>query len=131
MASDSDNEAHRDPLQEFVDDIFEEMVRETGLPSKMASEYGKSPLAAVLLEMATASLSTPSHMSEIERLLFAQTLANALANALAPALATALAAEITKALQVPSGTSGKESAGTAGSRPRGGPGDGPQGPERK
>ncbi|MFE7301804.1 hypothetical protein [Streptomyces sp. NPDC057579] len=84
-----------------------------------------------LLERATASLSTPTHMSEVERLLFNQALATALANALAPALANALAAEITKVLQVPSGSGGKESASTSGSQPHGGSGDGPHSPGRE
>ncbi|MCQ4046512.1 hypothetical protein ACFOSC_29955 [Streptantibioticus rubrisoli] len=131
MAADPGNEAHREPLQEFIDDVFEEMVRETGLPHKTASEYGKDPLVAALLEMATASLSRPSHMSEIERLLFSQALATALANALAPALANALAAEITKVLHVPARSGGTEAASTASPRPHGGSGDGPQEAERK
>ncbi|WP_335936604.1 hypothetical protein [Streptomyces sp. PTD5-9] len=131
MTADSGNEAHRDPLQEFIDDLFEEMVRETDLPHKTASEYGKDPVVMALLEMTTASLSTPTRMSEVERLLFNQALATALANALAPALANALAAEITKVLQVPSGSGSKESVSTSGSQPHSGSGDGPHTSGRK
>ncbi|MEU6974261.1 hypothetical protein AB0A71_42420 [Kitasatospora aureofaciens] len=120
MAADPGNEAQRDPLQGFIDEVFEEMVREADLSGKTASTFGKDPLAAALLEMATASLSTPSRMSEIERLLFAQSLATALANALAPALANTLAEKITKVLLANSESGSNESARFTSSRPRGG-----------
>ena len=51
------------------------------------------------MEAAVASLSRPpSRSSELERMLFAQTLATALAESLAPALADVLGSEIMKVL---------------------------------
>ncbi len=101
MAAESGEEAERDRVQAFIDEVFEEMVQEAGLPHKMGAKYGRDPLGAALVDAAVASLSRPatSQASELERLLFTQALAQALAEALAPALADALAAEMMKVLQ--------------------------------
>ncbi|MFD9816805.1 hypothetical protein [Streptomyces sp. NPDC059080] len=113
MADEPGGEAERDPLQSFVDEAFEEMMREVGASHKGAGKYGKDPLTASLLESAAASLSrqAPSGMSELEKILFAQALATALADALAPALAENLAKEIMKTLERrnPPGAHHKES----------------------
>ncbi|MFD1656669.1 hypothetical protein ACFSL4_00050 [Streptomyces caeni] len=101
MAAESGGESERDPVEAFIDEVFEEMVREAGIPHAGASvKHGKDPLAAALVEAAVASLSQPepSGASELERVLFAQALAKALAESLAPALADALAVEIMKVL---------------------------------
>ncbi|GGS12651.1 hypothetical protein GCM10010269_59910 [Streptomyces humidus] len=101
MAAESGGESERDPLEAFIDEVFEEMVREAGVPHGGTSgRLGKDPLAAALVEAAMASLSNPqpSPSSDLERVLFAQTLATALAESLAPALAEALASEIMKVL---------------------------------
>ncbi|WP_159054832.1 hypothetical protein [Streptomyces dysideae] len=100
MAAESGGESERDPVEAFIDEVFEEMVRETGIPhTGTGAKHGKDPLAGALMEAAVASLSQPtSHASELERVLFAHTLATALAESLAPALADALASEIMKVL---------------------------------
>lgn len=100
MASESGGQSERDPFGAFVDDIFEEMVRDAGIShAGTASRQEKDPLAGALMEAAVAALSQPpSHSSELERVLFAQTLATALADSLAPALAEVLASEIMKVL---------------------------------
>ncbi|GGU56879.1 hypothetical protein GCM10010211_21980 [Streptomyces albospinus] len=101
MAAEPGDEAERDPVQSFVDEAFEEMMREVGASHKGVGKYGKDPLTATLLESAAASLSHPasSGMSELEKILFVQALATALADALAPALAENLATEIMKNLE--------------------------------
>lgn len=101
MAAESGGESERDPVEAFIDEVFEEMVREAGTPHAGAGvKHGKDPLAGALVEAAVASLSqpAPSGASEWERVLFAQALAKALAESLAPALADALAVEIMKVL---------------------------------
>ncbi|MET8942456.1 hypothetical protein ABZX30_02380 [Streptomyces sp. NPDC004542] len=100
MAAEPGGESDRDPLEAFIDEVFEEMVRETGIPhTSTGVRHGKDPLAGALMEAAVAALSRPpSRSSELERMLFAQTLATALANSLAPALADVLASEIMKVL---------------------------------
>ncbi|MFF4583535.1 hypothetical protein [Streptomyces sp. NPDC001389] len=100
MAAESGEKSERDPLETFVDEIFEEIVRDAGIPhTGTGAKYGKDPLAGPLMEAAVAFLSQPpSGSSEIERVLFAQALATALADALAPALADVLASEIMKVL---------------------------------
>lgn len=100
MAAESGGQSDRDPLEAFVDEIFEEMVRDVGNSHiGTGSRKGKDPLAGALMEAAVASLSQPpSRSSELERVLFAQTLATALADSLAPALADVLASEIMKVL---------------------------------
>ncbi|MFI1169681.1 hypothetical protein ACH4UM_40600 [Streptomyces sp. NPDC020801] len=117
MAAESGGEAERDPLETFIDEIFEEMMRESGVPhSGTSTRHGKDPLAAALVEAAMASLSQPqsSRSSELERMLFAQSLAKALAESLAPALAEALASEIMKALTHHAGTHGSSSGSGSG-----------------
>ncbi|MEV5005884.1 MULTISPECIES: hypothetical protein [unclassified Streptomyces] len=101
MAAESGGETERDPLETFIDEVFEEMVRESGIPhTGTGMRHGKDPLAAALLEAAATSLSRPAHSrsSELEKALFAQVLATALAESLAPALAESLAMEIMKVL---------------------------------
>ncbi|ANP55871.1 hypothetical protein J2Z21_007855 [Streptomyces griseochromogenes] len=100
MAAESGGQSERDPLEAFIDEVFEEMVRDAGFPHTGSGvKLGKDPLAGALMEAAVASLSRPpSHSSELERMLFAQTLATALADSLAPALAEVLASEIMKVL---------------------------------
>ncbi|MGW2249751.1 hypothetical protein ACWCXH_06075 [Kitasatospora sp. NPDC001660] len=100
MAAERGEESERDPVQAFIDEAFEEMMRESRIPPKTATKYGKDPLAWALVEAAAASMSQPSsaQMSELERVLFAQTLATALAEALVPALADTLSVEIMKVL---------------------------------
>ncbi|MFJ4693735.1 hypothetical protein [Streptomyces sp. NPDC088766] len=101
MAAESGGQSERDPLEAFIDEVFEEMVREAGVPhGGTGGRYGKDPLTAALVEAAMASLSQPqpSPASELERVLFAQSLAKALAESLAPALAESLASEIMKVL---------------------------------
>lgn len=100
MAAESGGESERDPLEAFIDEVFEEMVREAGMPhTGTGVRHGKDPLAGALMEAAVAALARPpSRSSELERVLFAQTLATSLADALAPALAETLAAEIMKVL---------------------------------
>ncbi|MFJ8198072.1 hypothetical protein [Streptomyces sp. NPDC096152] len=101
MAAESGGDSERDPLETFIDEVFEEMVREAGGPhGTTGMRYGRDPMAAALVEAAMASLSQPpsSRSSELERMLFAQTLAKALAESLAPALAESLASEIMKVL---------------------------------
>ncbi|MFE9172505.1 hypothetical protein [Streptomyces kebangsaanensis] len=126
MAAESDGESERDPLETFVDEVFEEMMRESGIPrSGTGVKHGKDPLAAALLEAAAASLSQPasSRSSELERVLFAQTLATALAESLAPLLAESLAMEIVKVLNqhaTSHGGDARESAGTGARARRGG-----------
>jgi hypothetical protein len=128
MAAESGGESERDPLETFIDEVFEEMVREAGVPhGATGAKHGKDPLAAALVEAAMASLSQPqsSQYSELERMLFAQTLAKALAESLAPALAEALASEIMKVLahhaDMPGGSGGaQQSVGATGRNRRGG-----------
>ncbi|MEU8691188.1 hypothetical protein [Streptomyces sp. NPDC048665] len=101
MAAESGGQSERDPLESFIDEIFDEMVRDAGIPHTGVGgvKHGKDPLAGALMEAAVASLSQPSsRSSELERVLFAQTLATALAEALAPALSDVLASEIMKVL---------------------------------
>ncbi|WP_225851246.1 hypothetical protein [Streptomyces sp. HPF1205] len=106
MAAQSGGESERDPVETFIDEVFEEMVRDAGIPHAGTgakygkyAKYGKDPLAGALMEAAVESLSRPpSRSSELERMLFAQTLATALAESLAPALADVLASEIMKVL---------------------------------
>jgi hypothetical protein len=100
MAAEPGGKSERDPLETFIDEIFDEMVRDAGIPQTgIGVKHGKDPLAGALMEAAVASLSQPpSRSSELERALFAQTLATALAEALAPALSEALASEIMKVL---------------------------------
>lgn len=100
MAAESGGQSERDPLESFIDEIFDEMVRDAGmLHTGIGVRHGKDPLAGALMEAAVASLSQPpSRSSELERVLFAQTLATALAEALAPALSDVLASEIMKVL---------------------------------
>jgi hypothetical protein len=118
MAAESGGESERDPVEAFIDEVFEEMVREAGIPhTGTGVKYGKDPLAGALMEAAVASLSQPpSRSSELERALFAQTVATALAESLAPALADVLASEIMKVLthHAASHTGGtQETVGTA------------------
>lgn len=100
MAAESGDKSERDPLGNFVDEIFEEIVRDAGIThTGMGIKHGKDPLAGALMEAAVAFLSQPSsRSSELERVLLAQTLATALAESLAPALADVLASEIMKVL---------------------------------
>ncbi|PZH03136.1 hypothetical protein C1I97_20425 [Streptomyces sp. NTH33] len=127
MAAESGGESERDPPETFIDEVFEEMMRESGIPrSGTGVRHGKDPLAAALLEAAVTSLSQPtsSRFSEMERVLFAQALATALAESLAPALAESLAMEIMKVLNqhATSHSAARESAG-AGARARRGDGE--------
>ncbi|NBM15146.1 hypothetical protein [Streptomyces sp. GC420] len=112
MAAESGDEAERDPVESFIDEVFEEMVREAGLSQSTGLKFSKDPLTAALVETAVASLSNPapSKTSELERVLFAKALATALAESLAPALAEALAAEMMKVLNQHA-SSGSESGG--------------------
>ncbi|MFF4486874.1 hypothetical protein ACFY0F_10315 [Streptomyces sp. NPDC001544] len=119
MATESGGESKRDPLEAFIDEVFEEMVHESGIPHTGTNfKHAKDPLAGALMEAAVASLSRPpSGSSELERMLFAQTLATALADALAPALADVLASEIMKVLThhaTPQGDDTRESTGGPG-----------------
>ncbi|WP_225102669.1 hypothetical protein [Streptomyces sp. CoH27] len=100
MAAEPGGQSERDPLETFIDEIFDEMVRDAGMPhTGTGGRQGKDPLAGALMEAAVASFSRPpSRGSELERLFFAQTLATALADALAPALSDVLASEIMKVL---------------------------------
>ncbi|GGT01786.1 hypothetical protein [Streptomyces chromofuscus] len=100
MAAESGGNFERDPLEAFIDEIFDEMVRDAGIPrTGVGVKHGKDPLAVALMEAAVGSLSQPSsRFTELERVLFAQTLATALAEALAPALSDVLASEIMKVL---------------------------------
>ncbi|MFG2845665.1 hypothetical protein ACGF12_21195 [Kitasatospora sp. NPDC048296] len=100
MPAESGEGPERDPVQAFVDEAFEEMMREMGIPQKTAKKYGKDPLVAALIESAVATMAQPAspQVSELERMLFAQALATALAEALAPVLAESLSAEIVKVL---------------------------------
>ncbi|MEV5873656.1 hypothetical protein AB0L75_05365 [Streptomyces sp. NPDC052101] len=100
MAAESGGQSERDPLEAFIDEIFEEIVRDSGIPhTGTGFRHGKDPMAGALMEAAVASLAQPpSRSSELERMLFAQTLATALADSLAPALADVLASEIMKVL---------------------------------
>ena len=77
MAAESGGQSERDPFEAFIDEIFEEMVRDSGfLHTGTGFRHGKDPLAGPLMEAAVASLSRPpSRSSELERVLFAQTLA--------------------------------------------------------
>ncbi|WP_225833941.1 hypothetical protein [Streptomyces sp. NK08204] len=123
MAAESGGQSERDPLEAFIDEIFEEMVRDAGFPhTGTGARQGKDPLAGALMEAAVASLSQPpSRSSELERMLFAQTLATALADSLAPALANVLASEIMKVLNHHAATQRggtHESVGGAGRSPR-------------
>ncbi|MFE9454318.1 hypothetical protein [Streptomyces sp. NPDC006739] len=129
MAAESGGEAERDPLETFIDEVFEEMVREAGIPrGGISSRHGKDPMAAALVEAAMTSLSqsASSRSSELERALFAQALATALAESLAPALADALASEIMKVLTHHAGVKGDSAHQTVGAtgRNRRGSGDG-------
>ncbi|WEO96873.1 hypothetical protein A6P39_024160 [Streptomyces sp. FXJ1.172] len=127
MAAESGGESERDPLEAFVDEVFEEIVRDAGIShTGTGVRHGKDPLAAALMEATVASLAQPpSRSSELERVLFAQTLATALADSLAPALADVLASEIMKVLtQHAAAQSGgaRESVGGTGHRAAGGGG---------
>lgn len=108
MAAESGDKSERDPLETFVDEIFEEIVRDAGISSTGTGvKHGKDPLAGALMEAAVALLSQPpSRSSELERVLLAQTLATALADSLAPALADVLATEIMKVLNHHADTQG-------------------------
>ncbi|MGW0766629.1 hypothetical protein [Streptomyces sp. NPDC002676] len=121
MAAESDGQSGRDPLEAFIDEIFEEMVRDAGFPhTGTGFRHGKDPLGGALMEAAVASLSQPpSRSSELERVLFAQTLATALADSLAPALADVLAAEIMKVLTHHAATQRGGSQETVGGADRG------------
>jgi hypothetical protein len=118
MAAESGGQSERDPLEAFIDEVFEEIVRDAGVPhTGIGVKHGKDPLTGALMEAAVASLSRPpSRSSELERVLFAQTLATALADALAPALADVLASEIMKVLTQHAAAQGPahESVGGAG-----------------
>jgi hypothetical protein len=123
MAAASGDKSERDPLGAFVDEIFEEMVRDAGTAhTGTGVKHGKDPLAGALMEAATALLSRPpSHSSELERVLLAQMLATALAESLAPALADVLASEIMKVLNHHAATQGggsHETVGGSGRSPR-------------
>ncbi|MER6028359.1 hypothetical protein [Streptomyces sp. NPDC001851] len=100
MAAESGEKSERDPLGSFIDEIFEEIVRDAGIPhTGTGGRHGKDPLAGALMDAAVALLSQPpSRSSELERVLLAQALATALAESLAPALADVLASEIMKVL---------------------------------
>ncbi|MER6333747.1 hypothetical protein ABT298_31365 [Streptomyces sp. NPDC001034] len=100
MAAESGDKSERDPLGAFVDEIFEEIMRDAGIShAGTGVKYGKDPLAGALMEAAVTFLSQPpSRSSELERVLLAQTLATALAESIAPTLADALASEIMKVL---------------------------------
>ncbi|MGW2417977.1 hypothetical protein ACWC0C_01740 [Streptomyces sp. NPDC001709] len=100
MAAESGGQSERDPLEAFIDEVFEEIVRDAGIPhTGIGMRRGKDPMAGALMEAVVASLSQPpTRSSELERVLLAQTLATALAESLAPALADALASEIMKVL---------------------------------
>ncbi|MGV9255784.1 hypothetical protein [Streptomyces sp. NPDC003697] len=101
MAAESDGESERDPVEAFIDEVFDEMVRDARIPrTGNGVKYGRDPLAGALMEAAVESLSRPPSRSssELERVLFTQTMATALAESLAPALADALASEIMKVL---------------------------------
>ncbi|MEV7684904.1 hypothetical protein ACFW1F_17880 [Streptomyces bungoensis] len=101
MAAESDGESERDPLEAFIDEVFEEMVRDAGVTHAGAGvrHGGKDPLAGALMEAAVAYMANPpSRSTELERVLFAQSLATALADSLAPALAEVLSSEIMKVL---------------------------------
>lgn len=100
MAAESGDKSERDPLGNFVDEIFEEIVRDAGIPHNGTGvKHAKDPLAGALMEAAVAFLAQPSsRSSELERMLLAQTLATALAESLAPALSEVLASEIMKVL---------------------------------
>ncbi|MEU6590854.1 hypothetical protein ABZ923_16800 [Streptomyces sp. NPDC046881] len=100
MATESGDKSERDPLGAFVDEIFEEIVRDAGIPHAATGvKNGRDPLAGAMMEAAVAFLSRPpSRSSELERVLLAQTLATAMAESLAPALAEVLASEIMKVL---------------------------------
>ncbi|MEU5610851.1 hypothetical protein ACI2L4_02775 [Streptomyces sparsogenes] len=132
MAAERGEEAERDPVQAFIDEVFDEMMRESATSNKAGVKYGKDPMAAALVEAAVESLARPASLgaSEIERVLFAQALANALAEALAPSLADALAVEIMKVLKhhIASESGGKESAFTGEPRAQHGSGEGARRP---
>ncbi|MEU5094794.1 hypothetical protein [Streptomyces sp. NPDC020996] len=100
MAAESGGESERDPVEAFIDEVFEEMVRDAGITHNGTGvKHGKAPLAGALMEAAVEFLARPpSRSSELERVLFAQALATAMAEALAPTLADALASEIMKVL---------------------------------
>ncbi|WP_055548367.1 hypothetical protein [Streptomyces sp. NBRC 110028] len=122
MAAEPGEESERDPVQSFIDEIFDEMTREAGVPYKTGTKREKDPMAAALVEAALDSLSRPTALggSEIERVLLAQILAGALAEALAPSLADALTVEIMKVLKhhvAPQ--SDREESAAAGSAARG------------
>ncbi|MGW2643091.1 hypothetical protein [Streptomyces sp. NPDC001348] len=121
MAAESGGESKRDPLEAFIDEVFEEMVHESGIPhTGTGFKNVKDPLAGALMEAAVASLSRPpSGSSELERLLFSQTLATALAQSLAPALADVLASEIMKVLTHHAAPQGDDTHETGGGSGRG------------
>ncbi|MFB6958682.1 hypothetical protein ACFCYB_17010 [Streptomyces sp. NPDC056309] len=130
MAAESGGETERDPLETFIDEVFEEMVRESGIPhTGTGMRHGKDPLAAALLEAAATSLSRPAHSrsSELEKALFAQVLATALAESLAPALAESLAMEIMKVLNQHAASHGGTARASAGGGSRGRRGEGERG----
>ncbi|GED85544.1 hypothetical protein ACFC08_31820 [Streptomyces sp. NPDC056112] len=130
MAAESGGETERDPLETFIDEVFEEMVRESGIPhTGTGIRHGKDPLTAALLEAAATSLSRPAHSrsSELEKALFAQVLATALAESLAPALAEALAMEIMKVLNQHAASHGGSARASAGGGSRGRRGEGERG----
>ncbi|MFI1291609.1 hypothetical protein ACH4VM_24620 [Streptomyces sp. NPDC020792] len=130
MAAESGGETERDPLETFIDEVFEEMVRESGIPhTGTGIRHGKDPLTAALLEAAATSLSRPAHSrsSELEKALFAQVLATALAESLAPALAEALAMEIMKVLNQHAASHGGSARASAGGDSRGRRGEGERG----
>ncbi|MFF4762817.1 hypothetical protein [Streptomyces sp. NPDC001292] len=130
MAAESGGETERDPLETFIDEVFEEMVRESGIPhTGTGVRHGKDPLTAALLEAAATTLSRPAHSrsSELEKVLFAQVLATALAESLAPALAESLAMEIMKVLNQHAASHGGTAPASAGGGSRGRRGEGERG----
>ncbi|AOT60751.1 MULTISPECIES: hypothetical protein [Streptomyces] len=123
MAAESGDKSERDPLEVFVDEIFEEIVRDAGIPpAGNGAKHRKDPLAGALMEAAVAFLSQPpSRSTELERVLLAQTLATALAESLAPTLADVLASEIMKVLNQHAASQsggGHETVGGSGRGPR-------------
>lgn len=113
MANGSHEEAGKEPVEELIDDLIRDIMKESGSAPKEAA-YEQDPLSAALVEAAMSSLYRPvSQASPFERMLLSQAIATALADSLAPALARVLAPEIMKALGHVS-----ESHETGGEQPR-------------
>jgi hypothetical protein len=109
-----------EPLESYIDDLIRALLKDAETGAATAA-HAKDPMAAVLIEAAASSLSTPApQASTLERLLLAEALASSLARALAPVLAEALAPEIMKALGH-LGSAG-QSRGHAGTATQSGPG---------